>query len=94
VGVEGVGMEGVGENRINSSPSCPTLSLRGHSLNSFPLTCTSTASASSGPSGPWVTMRQAAVKWLSSPQGEPSGVWTGQKKPQDSGRSFRTWGVE
>ena len=53
-------------------------------------TCTIAFSVSVGPSGPWVTMRHAAVKWLRRPQGDPSGVWTGQKKPQDSGSSLRT----
>ncbi len=28
-----------------------------------------------------VTMRQVRERWLSSPQGEPSGVCTGQRKP-------------
>lgn len=44
---------------------------------------------------PWVPSEtlphlQVAVKWLSRPQGEPSGVCTGQRKPQDSGSSLRT----
>ena len=30
------------------------------------------------------------VMWFRRPQGPPSGVWTGQRKPQDYGRSFRT----
>jgi hypothetical protein len=37
-----------------------------------------------------VTTRQAAVRWVSSPHGEPSGVCTGHMKPQDSGSSLRT----
>ena len=50
-----------------------------------------TAAAISGASaGRSVTMRQSAVKWLRRPQGEPSGVCTGHKKPQDSGSSLRT----
>lgn len=30
---------------------------------------------------------QSFVRWLSKPQGAPSGVWTGQIKPQASGSS-------
>jgi hypothetical protein len=48
------------------------------------------ASVSSGNCDSWVTTLQAAVKWLSRPQGEPSGVWTGHRKPQDSGSNLRT----
>lgn len=36
------------------------------------------------------TISQIAVMWFISPQGSPSGVWTGHRKPQDSGNSFRT----
>lgn len=36
------------------------------------------------------TISQLAVMWFMSPQGSPSGVWTGHRKPQDSGSSFRT----
>lgn len=28
-------------------------------------------------------LRHAAVMWFSKPQGVPSGVWTGQRNPQD-----------
>ena len=31
--------------------------------------------------GVTVVTRQAAAKWLSKPQGAPSGVWTGQRNP-------------
>lgn len=41
-------------------------------------------------SGRLVTRRHMAEKWLSRPQGEPSGVCTGHKKPQASGISLRT----
>lgn len=34
--------------------------------------------------------RAVAAMWFSNPQGEPSGVCTGQRKPQDSGSSLRT----
>ena len=54
------------------------------------LASTTAASTSSGFNGPAVRMRHAAVKWLSSPHGLPSGVWTGHRKPQDSGSSLRT----
>ncbi len=30
------------------------------------------------------------ARWFSSPHGAPSGVCTGQRKPQDSGSSFLT----
>lgn len=33
---------------------------------------------------------QGAERWLSRPQGAPSGVCTGPKKPQASGNSLRT----
>ena len=45
---------------------------------------------SSGESGGRATTWQAAVKWLRRPQGDPSGVCTGHRKPQDSGSSLRT----
>ena len=45
---------------------------------------------SSGLSGGLATTAHMAVKWLSRPQGDPSGVCTGHRKPQDSGSSFRT----
>lgn len=32
------------------------------------------------------------TRWLSNPHGPPSGVCTGQRNPQESGRSLRTWG--
>lgn len=47
-------------------------------------------SVSSKLSGRLVTRRHMAEKWLSRPQGEPSGVCTGHKKPQASGISLRT----
>lgn len=48
------------------------------------------ASDSSASSGSWVTTLQAAVRWFKSPQGDPSGVCTGHKNPQDSGSNLRT----
>ena len=36
------------------------------------------------------TGMQLRVIWLRRPQGAPSGVWTGQRKPQHSGSSFLT----
>lgn len=36
------------------------------------------------------TISQLAVMWFMSPHGSPSGVWTGHRKPQDSGSSLRT----
>jgi hypothetical protein len=41
-------------------------------------------------SGGLATTAHMAVKWLRRPQGDPSGVCTGHRKPQDSGSSFRT----
>lgn len=38
----------------------------------------------------FVTTSHVAVRWFSSPHGAPSGVCTGQRKPQDSGSSLRT----
>ena len=35
-------------------------------------------------------MRHGAARWFKRPHGVPSGVWTGQTKPHDSGNSFRT----
>ena len=35
-------------------------------------------------------MEQGRAKWFSRPQGPPSGVCTGQRKPQLSGSSFLT----
>lgn len=37
-----------------------------------------------------VTISHAAARWFIRPQGSPSGVCTGQRKPQDSGSSLRT----
>lgn len=37
-----------------------------------------------------VTISHRAVMWFISPQGSPSGVSTGHRKPQDSGSSLRT----
>ena len=51
-----------------------------------------TRSASSGASGLSHTTAATAARWLSRPQGEPSGVCTGHMKPQDSGSSLRTGG--
>ncbi len=39
---------------------------------------------------PWVMSLHLCAKWFRRPQGEPSGVCTGHRNPQDSGRSFRT----
>lgn len=50
-------------------------------------TSTSTSRAEAEKGG---TILHAAVKWLRSPQGAPSGVCTGQRKPHDSGLSLRT----
>lgn len=33
-----------------------------------------------------VTMRHVLLKWFSRPQGEPSGVWTGQRNPKTMGQ--------
>ena len=44
----------------------------------------------SGSAAGAATTRQAEVMWFSSPQGEPSGVCTGHRKPHDSGSSLRT----
>jgi len=44
----------------------------------------------SGSAAGAATTRQADVMWFSRPQGEPSGVCTGHRKPQDSGSSLRT----
>jgi hypothetical protein len=41
-------------------------------------------------SPPLLAHLQVAVKWLSRPQGDPSGVCTGHRNPQDSGSSLRT----
>ena len=37
-----------------------------------------------------MTMWHLAERWFNNPQGEPSGVCTGQRKPQLSGSSLRT----
>lgn len=37
-----------------------------------------------------VTTSHVAVRWFIRPQGSPSGVCTGQRKPHDSGSSLRT----
>ena len=47
-------------------------------------------SVSSRLSGRRVTMRHMAEKWFRRPQGEPSGVCTGHRKPHASGISLRT----
>ena len=38
-----------------------------------------------------VVTRQAAARWLSSPQGAPSGVCTGHRKPFRKGREDDSW---
>lgn len=47
-------------------------------------------STSSSGDGSSATTEQEVVRWLSRPQGDPSGVCTGHMNPHDSGRSFLT----
>ena len=63
-----------------------------HGIDCATLERTSTTAswAPSRSSGGAAATRHAAVRWHSNPQGAPSGVCTGHKKPQDSGSNFRT----
>mmetsp|Transcript_2477 Transcript_2477/g.7413 ORF Transcript_2477/g.7413 Transcript_2477/m.7413 type:complete len:239 (-) Transcript_2477:528-1244(-) len=61
------------------------------SMSSTPRPASSRTTASEASGGaPLTTARAVPARWFSRPQGEPSGVCTGQRKPQVSGRSLRT----
>ena len=59
-----------------------------HATNHLPSVTAQLSPTSPAPTH--TTHLQLAVKWLSRPQGEPSGVCTGHRNPQDSGSSLRT----
>jgi len=73
-----------------TTSTCVTQQAGPRVLCTLCLTSISPSSRACGSAGPSVMMEQAAVKWLSRPQGEPSGVCTGHRKPQLSGSSLRT----
>lgn len=41
-----------------------------------------------------MNLRQVEVIWFSKPHGSPSGVWTGQRKPQDLYSKKRSWKIK
>mmetsp|Transcript_4662 Transcript_4662/g.13608 ORF Transcript_4662/g.13608 Transcript_4662/m.13608 type:complete len:279 (-) Transcript_4662:1789-2625(-) len=61
------------------------------SQSSAPMLARTAATASAAPGvGRRTTARAELARWFSRPQGEPSGVCTGQRKPHVSGSSLRT----
>ena len=63
---------------------------KGSSTAPAPARVGASAASTSDRSDACCTTEQLRERWLSSPQGEPSGVCTGHKKPHESGSSLRT----